>query len=150
MKHHRHFNRTGVAAVTEAAQIGTLINDLSQIVKLLECGIATEEESARTPDPRNIAYPIVARAMATRRDNLKATIAALESRLADLRSQTSPQRPDDLKKNPPPASRRYKLLQSFRRCNQSETLSPRMAETSVTTHATLGPRKFWAEKQRLS
>jgi hypothetical protein len=52
-------------------------------VRLLDCSINTEEERVRISDRSDARYPILARMMATRRDNLKDTIAALERRLSD-------------------------------------------------------------------
>jgi hypothetical protein len=44
----------------------------------LEASIEDEEQRTGKRDPSHYAYPIAARAMAQRRDNLKETIAALE------------------------------------------------------------------------
>jgi hypothetical protein len=48
--------------------------------------IATEEERARISDRSNSAYPILARTLAARRDNLRDTIAALEQRLTTIKA----------------------------------------------------------------
>jgi septation ring formation regulator EzrA len=84
MKHQRHFERASDATSREAAQISKMISDLDRLVRILDCEIATEEERARVSDRSDAAYPILARALAARRDNLKDTIAALEQRLANL------------------------------------------------------------------
>jgi septation ring formation regulator EzrA len=81
MKHQRHFERASDVALREAAQISTMISDLHRLVQLLDCDIATEEERARISDRPDRAYPILARTLAARRDNLRDTIAALEQRL---------------------------------------------------------------------
>ena len=83
MKHRHHFETTEVVQ-RETAQIRKIIVDLDRIVQLLNCDIATEEEHARVSDRSDAAYPILARTLATRRDNLRATIAALEQRLSKL------------------------------------------------------------------
>jgi hypothetical protein len=81
MKHKRHFeiDRT---AVREAATIGAMIADLQRVVEILGCDVAVEEERMRIKDRADARYPILARQLATRRDNLKMTIAALEARLS--------------------------------------------------------------------
>ena len=81
MRHQRHFDTT---AKGEAMQIRKMIGDLGRTVQFLDCDIATEEERARTSDRSDAAYPILARMLATRRDNLKDTITALERRLSRL------------------------------------------------------------------
>ena len=82
MKHQRHFENASDAALTEVARIMALIGDLNRVVQILECDIATEEESGRVSHRFGPTYPI-ARTQTARRDNLKETIAALERRLAD-------------------------------------------------------------------
>ena len=81
MKHQRHFDPSD-AALREVWQISALIGDLERVVRILDCDITTEEERAGVSSPSNRSYPVVARALATRRENLKRTIAALEKRLA--------------------------------------------------------------------
>jgi hypothetical protein len=58
-----------------------LITDLDRIVQILNCDITTEEERARISDHSDATYPMLAKMLAARRDNLRDTIAALESRL---------------------------------------------------------------------
>ena len=65
-------------------QIETLIVNLKRIVQLLDCEIELHKETARVKDPTNFAYPIAARTMAARRNNLQLTIATLERRLSEL------------------------------------------------------------------
>ena len=79
MKHQRHFD-TSEAAQREAVLIWKMIVDLDRFVQLLNCDIATEEERARISDRSDAAYPILARMLAARRDNLWETITALEQR----------------------------------------------------------------------
>jgi hypothetical protein len=81
MKHPYHFGNPNYAALKETAKVRALMGDLDRTVRLLERDIATEEERARVSDPFNAAYPILARTMAARRDNLKETIRELERRL---------------------------------------------------------------------
>jgi hypothetical protein len=88
MKHQRHFERASNVTSREAAQISKMISDLDRLVRILDCDIATEEERARVSDRSDAAYPILARVLAARRDNLRGTIAALEKRLANLPAET--------------------------------------------------------------
>jgi hypothetical protein len=83
MKHQRHFD-TREAAYHEAIQIWKMIVDIDRNVRMLDCDIATEEERIGISDRSDVAYPILARTLATRRDNLKDTISALEQRLSGL------------------------------------------------------------------
>ena len=82
MKHQRHFESTTVPR--EALQIGELIADIDRVVHILNSDIATEEEQAKVFDRSQSEYPILARTLTARRDNLRATIAALERRLAAI------------------------------------------------------------------
>jgi hypothetical protein len=86
MKHQRHFERTSDVATREAAQISTMISDLDRCVRLLDCDIVTEEERARISDRSDPAYPILARTLEARRDNLRDTIAALEQHLTMIKA----------------------------------------------------------------
>ncbi len=83
MKHQRHFD-TRQAAYHEAIQIRKMIVDIDRNVRLLDCDITTEEERVGISDRSNAAYPILARMLAARRDNLKDTITALEQRFSRL------------------------------------------------------------------
>lgn len=83
MKHQRHFD-TCEATQREAAQILKMISDITRVVQLLSCDITTEEERVGISDRSNAAYPILARTLAARRDNLKNTITALEQRFSKL------------------------------------------------------------------
>lgn len=81
MNHQPHFGSSEYAALKQAAKIRALICDLDRVVRILESDIASEEEFARVADPCSGAYPMLARVMMARRDNLKETITALELRL---------------------------------------------------------------------
>ncbi len=83
MIHQRHFDTSQVAQ-REAIQIMKMIVDFDRYVQLLNCDVATEEQRAGISDRSDAAYPILARMLATRRDNLKDTITALERRLSML------------------------------------------------------------------
>jgi hypothetical protein len=83
-KHQHHFGNGNIIALKEAARIGALIGDLDRLAQLLDYDIAAEEERAQVFTPADAAYPFLARTLAARRDNLRATIAVLERQLAGL------------------------------------------------------------------
>jgi len=82
MKHQRHFGSTTPAR--EALQTRILIADINRVVQILNGDITAEEEQARVFDRSQVEYPMLARTLAARRDNLMDTIAALEQRLVTL------------------------------------------------------------------
>jgi ABC-type transporter Mla subunit MlaD len=82
MRHRRHFE--SAPASRGALQIGELIADIDRVVHILNSDIATEEEQAKVFDRSQPEYPMLARTLAARRDNLRETIAALERRLAAI------------------------------------------------------------------
>jgi hypothetical protein len=61
-----------------------LIADLRWKVQLFNSDIAEEEERACVFDVKNVAYPLVAKDLRERRDNLLATIATLEAQLIEV------------------------------------------------------------------
>lgn len=65
----------------QVAVIQGMIAQLERTVQILKIDIATEEERVRVFDPSSSAYPILARTLSARRDNLQETIAALDARL---------------------------------------------------------------------
>ena len=65
-----------------ATQLRTMIAALEREVANLDHGISSELALARFRDPSHFGYPVSARTMQARRENLKATIAALWDRLA--------------------------------------------------------------------
>jgi hypothetical protein len=79
-------------SLREVAQIRTLIVTLSRSVDLLNWDIDAEEERTLLRDLSDPAYPILARTLRTRRDNLSATIAALRERVqeAQFERNTAP------------------------------------------------------------
>ena len=68
----------GTAGVN-GLQIATLIGDLSRSVELLTVDIAHEEARAGVRDLSDPAYPVLARSLRVRRENIGATIALLEA-----------------------------------------------------------------------
>jgi hypothetical protein len=65
-----------------AMKLQALTADLCWRVQLLESDIQDEEKRTGISNLSNSAYPIFARNLRTRRDNLLATIKMLQSRLA--------------------------------------------------------------------
>jgi hypothetical protein len=70
MKHQRHFDTREVLQ-REAILIWRMIADIDRTVRLLDCDVTTEEERVGISDRSDAAYPILARTLAARRDNLK-------------------------------------------------------------------------------
>jgi hypothetical protein len=68
----------GTAAVN-SLQIATLIGSLSRSVQLLTVDIEHEEERAGVRDLADPAYPVLARSLRVRRENIRTTIGALEA-----------------------------------------------------------------------
>jgi hypothetical protein len=66
-------------APQDVARIETFIARLARTAELLDEDIKGEEEGASVWDPRDPGYPMRARTLRTRRDNLRATIASLEA-----------------------------------------------------------------------
>ena len=67
----------------ETAVISKILADLVRTVQLIECEIAAQEERASVSDRSDVKYPMLARTLIERRDNLMMTIDALEQRLAE-------------------------------------------------------------------
>jgi ABC-type transporter Mla subunit MlaD len=84
MKHASHFENTGRTLVREARSIEAMIADMRRVIQVLDCDVRTEEERSGTFDPSHPHYSVLAKTLAARRDNLKATIAALEARLSTI------------------------------------------------------------------
>jgi hypothetical protein len=82
MEHQSDFRSASKLDSREVAQISGLISDLERIVRIIDLDIAAQEQDARVFDPSRAAYPIAARMLRVRRDNLANTIASLEGRLA--------------------------------------------------------------------
>ena len=68
----------------EAAQIRSMISSLNSTIASLDGSIAADLERSLIQDPQHCAFPISARTMIARRDNLKGTVAALSDRLAKV------------------------------------------------------------------
>lgn len=84
MKSQRRFETASATALRETTVIRSMLRDLERTIKLLDDDIAAEEERAQIFDIFNARYPILARALVARRDNMKATVAALAQRLGAM------------------------------------------------------------------
>ena len=71
------------SALREVAVISKILADLARTVQLIESDIAAEEARAGVSNRSDVKYPILARTLVERRDNLRMTIAALEQRHAE-------------------------------------------------------------------
>jgi hypothetical protein len=88
MKRQRRFRTEVEAAAITAAQIRILIDGISRCVQSLNHDIEAEEDRTRCWDCRDPTYSILARGLTARRDNLTATAAALQVRLAPTEAPT--------------------------------------------------------------
>jgi hypothetical protein len=91
MKHQHHYGNASDVALRDAGQIRTLITNLDRVVQILACDVAAAEEEHEGSDRSKTAYPILARTLAARRDNLRNTIATLDQRLANLAAELVPE-----------------------------------------------------------
>lgn len=64
----------------ETSQLRSMIEDFKREVLILQANIAAVVEFERQADPTNSAYPIAARTLKARRDNLVRSILTLEER----------------------------------------------------------------------
>jgi hypothetical protein len=77
-------HRSGTAqetALRQAAVIRGMMHDLRRTIQFLDIDISAEEERVRVFDRSDPAYPILARTLTARRDNLIVTVADLAERL---------------------------------------------------------------------
>ena len=73
------FETLGRTVATNRLQIATLIGDLSRKADILSANIEHEEAQAGVRDLSDPAYPVLARSLRARRENIGATIASLEA-----------------------------------------------------------------------
>jgi hypothetical protein len=84
MKVRRRFDVPSATTLREAALVKTMLVDLAETIEQLNRDIAAEEERVRIFDVSAPAYPILAKSLIARRDNLRSTIAALVKRLSAI------------------------------------------------------------------
>lgn len=66
-------------AATNRLQVATLIGNLSRTFELLTVDIEHEESRVGVRDVSDPTYPVLARSLRARRENIRATIASLEA-----------------------------------------------------------------------
>jgi hypothetical protein len=88
LKHQKDFSRASNVGLSEAARISALISDLQRTDQIIEADIAREEAEAGRFELSSAAYPIIARILRVRRNNLAKTMALLEARLASVLERT--------------------------------------------------------------
>jgi hypothetical protein len=81
MKQARHFENVTPTTSRGVACIATLLEDMQRVVNLLEDEVAAENERSRIRGYSEAESSILAKTLAERSDNLKATISMLEERL---------------------------------------------------------------------
>jgi hypothetical protein len=74
----------------EAVQIRSTIASLNRTIAVMESGITAVLDRSHVTDPQHHAFPISARTMIARRDNLKTTIATLSDQLAKIDQSANP------------------------------------------------------------
>jgi hypothetical protein len=84
MNNLRHSGNARAAASRQVLVIRSIIDDLERTLKILRIDIQTEEERVRIFDKADPTYPILARMLGARVENLKTTVADLKKRLASL------------------------------------------------------------------
>ena len=80
-KLHRSGTAQQETALRQAAVIRRMMHDLGRTIQFLDIDISTEEERGRIFDSSDPAYPILARTLTARRNNLIVTVAELAERL---------------------------------------------------------------------
>ncbi|MDE2601497.1 MAG: hypothetical protein KGL62_03905 [Bradyrhizobium sp.] len=91
MKQERHFENVRGRSAGEAERLGTVIEDLRRIVQALDCDVAAAAGQSRTEGHSDAAQAaLLSNTLATRRDNLKSTIATLEARLPKSSTMAGP------------------------------------------------------------
>jgi hypothetical protein len=73
----------------EALQTRRLIADIRRVVEILNVDIAEEEADSGVSDPTRPEYPMLARALLARRDNLVNTLSSLEARAVEAEDLSS-------------------------------------------------------------
>jgi hypothetical protein len=84
MRHQPRFETKNENALRANAQIRTLVVRLNHAAEMFDNDIRAEEDRARIRDRSDPAYPMIARAWLTRRNNLRTTIAELEKRMQSI------------------------------------------------------------------
>lgn len=132
MEQLHRFGSASQTAVRDAGRVKTMIDDFTRAMRFLDFDIAAEEERAQIYDRTNADYPMLARTIAARRDNLKLTISVLEARLTSLNAATFV-----AERNPDPVLRRPRRNASPRRFEAWLRLSKSLADVSGSSRLKL-------------
>ena len=99
------------AVAANRLRIATLISNLSRTVDLLTGDIEREEERAEVRDVSDPTYPVLARNLRERRDNIRVTIGSLETLIGGADRRASPSSGMDyvLEVRPVPIAKRFRL-----------------------------------------
>jgi chemotaxis regulatin CheY-phosphate phosphatase CheZ len=81
-------------ASRQAAVIRPMISDLERSIELLRIDISTEENRVRIFDKKDRLYPVLAKTLAARRENLTRTVATLARRLAKIEAPATSTAPE--------------------------------------------------------
>jgi len=68
----------------ERARIGTLLSELQRSLEIIKADLDVEEKQAQWPSPEDPRYPVAARSLRDRCDNIAATIRLLEVRAQQM------------------------------------------------------------------
>jgi hypothetical protein len=88
MNNLRHSEIALETAAKQARVVKAMINDLERSIEILGLDIRAEELRVRVFDAADRLYPILARTLRDRSENLKTTVAALRERLRALEART--------------------------------------------------------------
>jgi hypothetical protein len=76
----------------QAALIHAMIDDLERRAQILRVDVSIEEERARVFDRADPSYPMIARSLLTRVENLELTIANLKNQLISVDPENAARR----------------------------------------------------------
>ncbi|MGF6309088.1 hypothetical protein ABIB82_002859 [Bradyrhizobium sp. i1.8.4] len=77
------FETARASEIRQVAAVSKILADLVGTLELIESDIAAEEKRVSISDRSDPKYPMLARSLIERRDNIKMTIAALEQRITE-------------------------------------------------------------------
>ncbi len=80
----RYSGNAQEAASRQGSVIRSMIADLERTIEVLRIDICTEEERVRVFDKADPLYPVLARTLGNRRENLIKTITVLGRRLSEI------------------------------------------------------------------
>jgi hypothetical protein len=81
----RHSGIAQETASRRAEVIRSMIHDLTRTIQIIRVDICTEEERARVFNKADPLYPVLARTLECRRENLVETVAALRQQFRAIK-----------------------------------------------------------------